>query len=70
MDSWSLQLKIIVGSVLPCFRHEYSYWEEQMSSDSKDGWAGVIKGKPEAGQSAERSRTTCKQDIVSKLEVT
>jgi acyl dehydratase len=41
-----------------------------MSSDSKDGWAGVIKGKPEAGQSAERSRTTCKQDIVSFTEMT
>ena len=41
-----------------------------MSPEPKDGWAGVIEGKPEVRQSAERSRTTCKQDIVSFTEMT
>lgn len=34
-----------------------------MSETEKDGWAGTAKGKPEAGQSAERSRTTSMADI-------
>ena len=29
----------------------------------RDGWAGVVKGKPAVGQAAERSRTTSKADI-------
>lgn len=36
----------------------------------KDGWAGVTKGKPEVGQAAERSRTTCMQDIHAFTEMT
>jgi acyl dehydratase len=35
----------------------------QMSEVKKNGWAGVIKGKPAVGQSAERSRTTKVEDI-------
>ena len=30
---------------------------------AKDGWAGVIRGKPKVGQAAERSRTTQAADI-------
>ena len=41
-----------------------------MTKDSKDGWIGVIKGKPEPGQFAERSRTTCKQDIIAFTDMT
>ena len=41
-----------------------------MPSDGKDGWAGVTAGKPEPGQSAERSRTTTMQDILSFTEMT
>lgn len=37
---------------------------------TKDGWAGVIKGKPTVGQFAERSRTTSMQDIVSFTDMT
>jgi acyl dehydratase len=29
----------------------------------KDGWAGVVRGKPAVGQAAERSRTTAMADI-------
>jgi acyl dehydratase len=32
-------------------------------SDQKDGWKGVINGRPEAGQTAERRRTTQMSDI-------
>ncbi|EKV31862.1 MaoC domain protein dehydratase [Caenispirillum salinarum AK4] len=32
-------------------------------TDEMDGWAGVIKGKPSLGQSAERSHTTSMEDI-------
>ncbi|MCB1883095.1 MAG: MaoC family dehydratase [Geminicoccaceae bacterium] len=32
-------------------------------STTKDGWAGVIKGKPQVGQAAERTRTTRTGDI-------
>jgi len=36
----------------------------------KDGWAGVIKGKPAVGQASERSRTTTMQDIHSFTDMT
>lgn len=39
-------------------------------SDVKDGWAGVISGKPKVGQSAERSRTTVMSDIHAFTEMT
>lgn len=39
-------------------------------SDTKDGWAGVIKGRPEQGQVAERSRTTRMEDIHAFTEMT
>ena len=32
-------------------------------AEGKDGWAGTIKGRPEQGASAERSRTTKLDDI-------
>ncbi len=41
-----------------------------MSDDKPDGWAGTIKGKPQAGQVAERSRTTSMKDIESFTEMT
>ncbi len=34
-------------------------------TESKDGWAGTIKGRPVAGQFAERGRTTSMQDIIA-----
>lgn len=47
----------IGGRVLPCFR------KEDVMKATKDGWAGVIKGRPELGQAAERSRITSMGDI-------
>jgi acyl dehydratase len=41
-----------------------------MSSGTKDGWINVINNKPTVGQSAERSRTTCMQDILSFTDMT
>ena len=41
-----------------------------MKRNAKDGWAGVINGKPTVGQAVERSRTTCMQDIVNFTEIT
>ncbi len=37
---------------------------------AKDGWAGVIRGKPAVGQAAERSRTTRMADIEAFTEMT
>ncbi len=34
-----------------------------MNDVKQDGWAGVIKGKPKAGDAAERSRRTTMRDI-------
>ncbi|MER0238124.1 MaoC family dehydratase [Fulvimarina sp. MAC8] len=34
-----------------------------MAESKNDGWAGTINGRPETGQSAERSRTTSMADI-------
>jgi acyl dehydratase len=34
-----------------------------MSTNDRDGWAGVIRGKPQVGQAAERTRTTRIADI-------
>lgn len=34
-------------------------------TESKDGWDGTIKGRPVAGQFAERGRTTSMQDIIA-----
>lgn len=39
-------------------------------NEPKDGWAGVVKGKPAVGQSAERSRTTTMADIHAFTEMT
>ena len=41
-----------------------------MKRNARDGWAGVINGKPAVGQAAERSRITCMQDIVNFTEMT
>ncbi len=41
-----------------------------MNEAAKDGWAGVIKGKPAEGQVAERSRTTKMGDIHAFTEMT
>lgn len=35
-----------------------------------DGWAGVIRGKPQVGQSAERSRPTSMRDVELFTEMT
>ena len=39
-------------------------------NEPQDGWAGVVNGKPEVGQSAERSRTTSAADIRAFTEMT
>jgi acyl dehydratase len=39
-------------------------------SEAKDGWAGTIKGRPQLGQSAERSRMTSMKDILAFTEMT
>lgn len=36
-----------------------------MNDTVKNGWAGVVNGKPKVGQSAERSRLTSMDDIVA-----
>ena len=41
-----------------------------MSDNTKDGWVGVTNGKPQVGQSSERSRTTTMQDIHSFTDMT
>ncbi len=41
-----------------------------MTDTEKDGWMGTINGRPEVGQSAERSRTTSMQDILAFTEMT
>ncbi|MEM9220811.1 MAG: MaoC family dehydratase [Pseudomonadota bacterium] len=41
-----------------------------MGDNAKDGWAGVTKGKPSVGQTAERSRTTKLADIHAFTEMT
>jgi len=40
------------------------------STEKKDGWVGVLKGKPKTGQFSERSRTTKMGDIHSFTEMT
>ncbi|MEO9337633.1 MaoC family dehydratase [Mesorhizobium sp. SB112] len=41
-----------------------------MNETVKDGWAGVIKGKPKVGDFAERSRRTSMKDIEAFSEMT
>lgn len=42
-----------------------------MSDDKmKDGWKGVVNGKPQVGQASERSRTTTMKDIHSFTDMT
>ena len=41
-----------------------------MAADGKDGWAGVLHGKPKIGQVSERSRTTVMSDIHAFTEMT
>ena len=37
---------------------------------SVDGWSGVVKGRPNVGDSAERTRRTSKKDIILFTEMT
>ena len=60
----------IGGRVLPCFHNFTEEEAKAMASESKDGWAGVIKGKPTIGQVSERSRTTTMNDIHAFTEMT
>jgi len=39
-------------------------------TETKDGWAGTMNGRPTVGQSAERSRVTSMRDIVAFTEMT
>ena len=41
-----------------------------MSTDIKDGWAGVVKGRPVAGAFAERTRRTRMEDIEAFTDMT
>ena len=40
------------------------------NTEKKDGWVGVLNGRPKTGQSSERSRTTKMVDIHSFTEMT
>jgi acyl dehydratase len=39
-------------------------------TEGKDGWAGVLRGKPRVGDSAERTRTTRMADVLAFTEMT
>ena len=39
-------------------------------TEKKDGWEGVVNGKPKIGQCSERSRTTRSEDIQAFTEMT
>ena len=39
-------------------------------TEKKDGWEGVVNGKPKTGQFSERSRTTRSEDIQAFTEMT
>lgn len=39
-------------------------------SEGRDGWAGVVRGRPRVGQVAERTRTTRMRDIEAFTEMT
>ena len=39
-------------------------------SNDQNGWQGTINGMPQRGSAAERSRTTCKEDIVAFTDMT
>lgn len=41
-----------------------------MSTETKDGWIGVVKGRPQVGAFAERSRRTRLEDIEAFTEMT
>ncbi|MGI9401491.1 MAG: MaoC family dehydratase [Rhizobiaceae bacterium] len=41
-----------------------------MTEKTKDGWAGVTRGKPKVGDVVERSRTTRSEDIAAFTEMT
>ncbi len=60
----------IGGRVLPCF-HAFTEEEAQaMGAMEKDGWQGVINGKPKIGDTVERVRTTKLEDIHAFTEMT
>ena len=40
------------------------------NAEKKDGWVGVLNGRPKTGQFSERSRTTKMADIHSFTEMT
>ncbi|MDG4877268.1 MaoC family dehydratase [Mesorhizobium sp. WSM4935] len=41
-----------------------------MSTETKDGWAGVVKGRPQVGAFAERTRRTRMSDIEAFTDIT
>lgn len=51
------------GRVLPCFHNFNAEEAKSMAAEKKDGWQGVINGKPVIGQIAKRKRTTKMEDI-------
>ena len=58
------------GRILPCF---HAFTEEEaktMAAEGKDGWEGVIHGKPKIGDWIERRRTTRMEDIHAFTEMT
>jgi len=60
----------IGGRVLPCFHNFNEEEAKSMASEAKDGWAGVVNGKPSIGQTSERSRVTVMNDIHAFTEMT
>lgn len=58
------------GRVLPCFHNFNEEEAKTMAAEKKEGWDGVIKGKPEIGQISERHRVTKMEDIHAFTEMT
>ena len=58
------------GRVLPCFHAFTEEGANAMAATGKDGWEGVIKGKPKFGDWIERRRTTRLEDIHASAEMT
>ncbi|WP_299949480.1 MaoC/PaaZ C-terminal domain-containing protein [uncultured Ruegeria sp.] len=60
----------IGGRVLPCFHNFTEEEAKDMADQGKDGWAGVVNGKPKIGDAIERKRTTRMEDIHAFTEMT
>lgn len=58
------------GRVLPCFHAFTEEGANAMAAIGKDGWKGVIKGKPKVGDWIERRRTTRLEGVHASADMT